>query len=183
MTELMNIDRQQVIEAVARFNKKILNPFTLSFAGRPYSPYAIVQHVGRRSGRQYVTPVLAKRTDEGFVIPLPYGEEADWHRNLQAAGEAVIASQGQAYHVARPEVVEAQEGIQVFNPVIAWLLESTEVEKYLRVKRVPDAPLGRAAYEQIIKDYPITRAVKVVGAAAALIVAIVLLAKLLKRRA
>ncbi|MFP4343709.1 MAG: nitroreductase family deazaflavin-dependent oxidoreductase [Anaerolineales bacterium] len=182
MSELSQIDRQEFTDALARFNKKVLNPFTLSFAGRPYSPYAIVQHVGRKSGRQYTTPVVARRTEEGFVIPLPYGEETDWHRNVQAAGEAVIASQGHAYHVAKPEVVDAAEGIKAYGPPVTWLLESADVQQYLRIRRVPDAPLGRAAYEQLIKEYPITRAVKVLGGAAALVAAAVLIIRLLKRR-
>ncbi len=182
MTELSKIDRQEFMDAVARFNKKVLNPFTLSFAGRPYSPYAIVRHVGRKSGRQYTTPVVAQRTEEGFVIPLPYGEDTDWHRNVQAAGEAVIASQGHAYHVARPEVVDAAEGTKAYGPVMTWLLEGAGVQQYLRIRRVPDEPLGRAAYEQIIKEYPITRAVKVLGGAAALVVAVVLISRLLKRQ-
>jgi deazaflavin-dependent oxidoreductase (nitroreductase family) len=182
VTLLIECDRQALMGLVARFNRKILNPFTMSFAGRPYSPYAIIQHVGRKSGRTYATPILAERTEEGFVIPLPYGEGTDWHRNVQTAGEARITSQGQVYHVAQPEVVEAREGVQVFHPVTTWLLESAKVEKYLRVKRVPDAPLGQAAYAQIIKDYPITRALKMVGGAAALVVALAVLAKLFKRK-
>ena len=40
---------------VRQFNKRTLNPTILNFAGRPLSPYAVVHHVGRRSGQTYST--------------------------------------------------------------------------------------------------------------------------------
>src|ERR1700737_3754833 len=59
---------------VRQFNKNVLNPVVLSQAGRRLRYYAIVHHVGRRSGRSYSTPVVAQPTAEGFVIMLPYGK-------------------------------------------------------------------------------------------------------------
>lgn len=41
-----------------------------------------------------------------FVIPLPYGEGADWLTNVLASGEAAIEAKGGTYDVVRPEVIE-----------------------------------------------------------------------------
>ena len=181
MTVRFAFDRQQFMAAVGQFNKKVLNPFTLSFSGRPHSPYAIVQHIGRKSGRRYATPVLAKETDGGFIIPLPYGEEADWHCNLQAAGEAVIAWHGHAYRIASPTVVAPSEATHVYDSVTARLLDGAHVDKYLRVTCSPGEPLAQATYEEIIAGYPIPRAVIVPGVALAFIVAAIVLRRARKR--
>jgi hypothetical protein len=72
-----------------RFNKSFLNPLMLRMASRRRTYYAALRHVGRRSGRTYVTPVVAKlASDHTVVIPLPYGADTDWCRNLLAAGGA-----------------------------------------------------------------------------------------------
>ena len=44
------------MDGLARFNKVVTNPIQRRYAGR-IPPFAIVEHVGRKSGRQYRTPV------------------------------------------------------------------------------------------------------------------------------
>src|SRR5258708_19419373 len=74
-----------------RVGTRLFNPLTLALAGSRRLPlFAVVHHRGRRSGRSYTTPVGARRTADGFVIPLTFGERADWFRNVQAAGACGI---------------------------------------------------------------------------------------------
>lgn len=160
-------------EKVRYFNKHVLNPFTLSFAGRPYSPYAIVQHVGRTSGRTYQTPVVAIPTDEGFVIPLPYGTGVDWFRNVKHAGTCVIASQGEAYLAGEPQVLAPEAALPAFPAWMRGLLEGSETEQYLHLQRLSDTPQPRSVYRAIIADYPIERAIAVVLGALLLFVLLV----------
>jgi hypothetical protein len=58
--------------------------------GRRLMKVAVIHHQGRRSGRQYATPTSARPTRDGFVVPMTFGEGADWVRNVQAAGGCVI---------------------------------------------------------------------------------------------
>ena len=173
MSDLVTLDRQAFTQALARFNRRITNPFLLSFAGRPHSPFTIVRHIGRKSGLPYATPVIATPTAEGFVIPLTYGDTTDWLRNLQAAGEGIIAHQGHAYHVARPRVVVAQDWARVVGPLTARMLTCADVRAYVRVARVSAAPMDRAVYDEIISDHPMARGLKVLGGGVALLAAIV----------
>ena len=76
--------RQRVIEWLRGFNKKVTNRITMRFAGKRV--YAVVYHRGRKSGKDYQTPVVAMPTGDCFVFPLPYGAHTDWCRNLMAAG-------------------------------------------------------------------------------------------------
>jgi deazaflavin-dependent oxidoreductase (nitroreductase family) len=102
-----------------RFNKRTLNPAVLQFAGRSSSVYALVHHVGRRSGQAYVTPVRARPTPEGFIIPLPYGSNVDWCRNILAAGQCTISWNGKDYLVGEPEVVDLATVLS-FVPLPEW---------------------------------------------------------------
>jgi deazaflavin-dependent oxidoreductase (nitroreductase family) len=152
----------QIKEQVRYFNKQILNPFTLSFAGRPHSPYAIIRHEGRTSGRVYKTPVVAQPTDAVFVIPLPYGDHVDWFRNLKAAGDGIVASGGRAYQIGDFEVVDAESALPEFPAWMQPLLEKAETEQYLRARCLSDTPEPDAVYQRLIADYPITNVIPVV---------------------
>ncbi len=97
------------ITAIRRFNKGVLNPLMLTVAGSSWWYAAALEHVGRRSGRTYVTPVVAVRAGERFLVPLPYGSDVDWCRNVIAAGSCVLVDHGTRYELDDPRVVPAAE--------------------------------------------------------------------------
>src|SRR5262247_2222753 len=66
--------------------KFLVNPLVIrTLAGR-VGPYAVVRHVGRRSGRAYATPAWAASRGDDVLIALILGTETDWCRNVRAAG-------------------------------------------------------------------------------------------------
>jgi deazaflavin-dependent oxidoreductase (nitroreductase family) len=71
-----------------RVNRVVTNPLLGRIAWL-VPPLALVHHRGRRSGRDYATPVVAIPSRDGFVIPMTYGRDVDWARNLVAGGGAV----------------------------------------------------------------------------------------------
>lgn len=89
--------------SIARFNKRFTNKLTSKVAG--YLPgFAIVSHVGRRSGRTYRTPVNAFRTDSEYIIALTYGAESDWVKNVLAAGWCELQTRGRRVRVFDPRI-------------------------------------------------------------------------------
>jgi deazaflavin-dependent oxidoreductase (nitroreductase family) len=97
---------------IVQHNKKLrptlLKPYNkiiLPIAGRRRSPYALLEHVGRRSGRAYVTPVGAFPFGDGFVIGLSYGADVDWCRNVIASGHAAVTWLGRTFALERPEII------------------------------------------------------------------------------
>ena len=54
--------RQRLLPLLRPLLKRVINPQTLRAVARGESKYAVVHHVGRRSGRAYETPVEAYRT-------------------------------------------------------------------------------------------------------------------------
>jgi hypothetical protein len=53
--------------AIRLFNRVVLNPIVLAFAGRAGMPYGVLYHVGRDSGRCYATPLLVQATKYGWI--------------------------------------------------------------------------------------------------------------------
>lgn len=75
--------------SVATFNKHVNNRVQGVYAW-VLMPWAVLLHRGRRSGRGYRTPVLAFRRDDWLIVPLLYGEESQWLRNLRAGPGRVV---------------------------------------------------------------------------------------------
>jgi deazaflavin-dependent oxidoreductase (nitroreductase family) len=96
---------------VARFNKRVTNRIQGLYAWL-VPPWAVVLHRGRRSGREYRTPLFAFRRDRTLVIALLYGQRSDWLRNLRHGGGYVIRG-GNTFTVAPPEIVDTSEARQL----------------------------------------------------------------------
>ena len=125
----------RVAYALLRIGVRRLNPLILSFAGSRRLPmFAVIHHRGRRSGRAYTTPLGARPTADGFVIPLTFGEQADWFRNVQAAGECVIRWKGVNYPVIEPVVVDWATVRSAFYPVERVVVPLIGIEKCVRLR-------------------------------------------------
>jgi deazaflavin-dependent oxidoreductase (nitroreductase family) len=88
-----------------RVNRVFTNPLLGTIAWI-LPPLAVLHHVGRTSGRAYRTPVAAFRTARGFVVPMTYGRDVDWARNLIAAGGGAVMQTGRAFAVRNPRIVD-----------------------------------------------------------------------------
>jgi deazaflavin-dependent oxidoreductase (nitroreductase family) len=86
-------------------NRVFTNPLMRSFAWL-VPPLAVVHHVGRKSGRAYRTPVVAFASAKGFVIPMTYGRDVDWARNLVAASGGEVEQQGRRVALRNPRIVD-----------------------------------------------------------------------------
>jgi deazaflavin-dependent oxidoreductase (nitroreductase family) len=76
-----------------RLNTLIVNPVQRLWA--PYlPPYALVLHRGRKTGTDYRTPVVAFKHGHRIIIALPYGDQTNWIRNLEATGSGQIIRRG-----------------------------------------------------------------------------------------
>ena len=132
--------RQEVLNKVLKFNKHVLNPVMLTVAGRKHSPYAILHHVGRRSGHAYATPVVAESGPDSFVITLPYGTGVDWYRNVLAAGRCTLTWNGQEYTLVEPELLDAATAEPLLVPWRAFGLKLFGVKHYVRMRRLAQVP-------------------------------------------
>jgi deazaflavin-dependent oxidoreductase (nitroreductase family) len=121
--------------ALLRVSIRRLNPLMLSLAGSPHLPMlAVMYHHGRRSGRSYATPLGARPIAHGFVIPLTFGEQANWFRNVQAAGGCEIRWKGANYPLIDPEVVDWATARSAFSPVERVLMPIIGIEQFVRLR-------------------------------------------------
>lgn len=113
---------------LARFNRRFTNRLLGRLPVR-LSPFVLVEHVGRRSGTTYRTPVATFRHPAGRLIALTYGSGADWVLNVLAADGAVLRRGGVAEVVSAPLVigrVDAFPHLPVMIRLFLRLLGTTE---------------------------------------------------------
>jgi len=101
-------------ERVRIFNKYVTNRLLRGFASLSHGPFAIIRHVGRRSGKPYETVIWVWPLGEGFVIALTYGPEVDWYRNMLAAGGGTLLWHKRVYVVGKPEPIDAKTALPAF---------------------------------------------------------------------
>jgi deazaflavin-dependent oxidoreductase (nitroreductase family) len=101
---------------VARANRYGLNPIFRRLA--PHLPgFGVVVHQGRKSGREYRTPVNAFRRKGGFVVALTYGRESEWVRNVLASGGCTLVTRGHSFTLSNPRLVHDEDRRAVPAPV------------------------------------------------------------------
>ena len=109
MLALMRMPR-----AVAKFNSRITNPAARSIT--PWLPaLGTLEHVGRKSGRRYRTPLLVFPIRDGFVVLIGYGPKSDWVKNVFASGQAVLHKRGKSIALADPRLLSKAEA----TPLVA----------------------------------------------------------------
>ena len=118
-----------------RFLRDRFNPVTLRVAYGSHSPLAIVQHVGRRSGKHYETPVMVQPVADGFVIELTYGPEVDWYKNVQAAGGCSLLWHGKEYRISRIEPMDPETGRVAFPLPARFILRLIGAKHFLKLIR------------------------------------------------
>lgn len=84
-----------------------LNRITLRFAG--HAAFADLEHVGRRSGTAYHTPVRAFRVGDTVVVGINFGTRSDWFRNITRAGTCRMRLGGEHLTLGAPQVVPVEQ--------------------------------------------------------------------------
>src|SRR5215207_8323368 len=59
---VFRLEVRPITDAMRTFNKHIANPRVLKLAGRRHFFVTVIRHTGRRSGREYATPVVGVRS-------------------------------------------------------------------------------------------------------------------------
>ncbi len=130
------------VRMVIRPMTRVLNPVIVKFAGRRHFGMAAqIQHVGRRSGKVYVTPATAHVHDDVILIALTFGNQSDWARNVRAAGGCLVRFNGRTYHATNPQFLSREEAGPLlkaaFSPMLRAGTRMLGVRQFLRLQAAP----------------------------------------------
>lgn len=129
-----------IVRMIVRPLTKILNPLMVGLAGRRSFPMAQIHHVGRRSGKAYVTPTSAHVRGDMLLIALTFGNASDWARNVRAAGGCTVRLGGHTYLATNPEFVTWADDraliASAFNPVLRAGCRLLGIRQFMRLHAV-----------------------------------------------
>ncbi|MFR9775588.1 nitroreductase family deazaflavin-dependent oxidoreductase [Micromonospora sp. MS34] len=121
---------------LAQFNRVATNQVTGPLARR-LPGFGVIIHRGRRSGREYRTPINIFRTSDGYVAALTYGV-TDWARNVLAAGGCELETRGRRVSLTDPRLVHDPTR-RAMPPVVRRLVGMIGVTDFLYLRTPPPA--------------------------------------------
>lgn len=113
---------------VGRINRRVFNPREIRKGKRP-----VLIHRGRKSGKEYLTPLDAHRVDDGFMFIVMYGSDCDWVQNVLASGSATLRADGQEVPVGNPRLVTVEEATRVLASAGLNTAKLSSRAEYLRM--------------------------------------------------
>ena len=129
----MDKDTHKDNRRLRAFVKRFVNPILRYAARAGLGPFALLRHVGRRSGKQYENPIWVWRMNDGFMIVLTYGRNTDWLRNLQAADRGSLRWHKREYEFTRPEFIDARTASQALPAFIRFGLRLRGEHEYVKL--------------------------------------------------
>ena len=144
-SELEPVAPALFVRMVMRPMTKVLNPVIVKFAGRRHFGMAgQIQHVGRRSGKVYITPVTAHMHGNVIVIALTFGNQSDWARNVRAAGGCTIRINGRTFQAINPRFLSREEAGPLlkaaFGPMQRAGIRMLGIRQFMRLQAKPAGP-------------------------------------------
>ena len=118
-------------KVIAKLASRYFNPFSKKLAGR-FPPWDQIYHIGRISGREYFTPIVSVPIERGYIIPLPYGKDTDWCKNIRASKEFKLIRLKKVIPLKNPTVIGKEKALAAFAPILRSLLSFSRTELYLR---------------------------------------------------
>ena len=107
---------------LARFNHNVTNNILGPLAYR-IPGWGVVVHTGRKTRREYRTPVFVFHQGDRFVIALTYGRESQWVRNVIWADGCGLETEGQTFRLLHPHLFhdENRRAVPAFHRRILGL--------------------------------------------------------------
>ncbi len=129
----LGLEIMPISNSIRYINKNFTNRILIHFAGKPHSPFSILYHTGRKSGKIYVIPIIAHRTKDGFLFVLTYGPQVDWVKNILKTRSAELCWHGVVFLLTTPHYIAPQNARRVFPLPVRWMLSILRVDQFLEM--------------------------------------------------
>ena len=120
------------LAVIRPFTTHVFNPISRLFV-RWLPGFAILRYRGRRSGKQYRTPMNVFRRGDDWVFALTYGSDVQWVKNVLAAGEANLEIRRRTIRLVEPELIVDPQRRLMPQPV-RFVLGLMRVSEFLRMR-------------------------------------------------
>jgi deazaflavin-dependent oxidoreductase (nitroreductase family) len=136
---VVRMDGRTRMWPLRRFATRFVDPILRPLAGK-LPAFAIVEHRGRSTGTLYRTPVNVFRRGDAYLFFLTYGSDAQWVKNVLAAGTCRIETRGVTVDLVAPRLITDPE--LTAAPPVARFVERhlAGATQYLRMQAAPSAP-------------------------------------------
>ena len=111
--------------------RRVANRLFMTISGRWFRAWSVVGHVGRTSGRTYRNPVSAYPLGDGYVIPILYGIESNWVRNVLATGRLTLRAKGRDYELERPSIIDRAQALAAFPTPLRTYLRFRGIDAFV----------------------------------------------------
>ena len=131
----MRVATSTRLQPIRPFTVRFVNPITRLVAG--WLPgFGILGYRGRTSGKEYRTPMNVFRRGEEYVFALTYGPDVQWVKNIMAAGECRLTTQGRTLRLIGPRLVHDPTR-KLMPPVVRQFLGLLRVTQFLSIRIAP----------------------------------------------
>ena len=110
LTWMLRNQPQPAIDILRRVFGHVLNPLFLGLSKRLPVDQTVLYHVGRKSGREYVTPLCVSATPAGFILPAAFGPGVDWLANLKETPRTRLRHEG-IDHDVEAEIIDYEQAL------------------------------------------------------------------------
>ena len=124
--------KQAILDRIRVINKYVTNKLLIHIAGKNLGLFAILSHIGRKSGKIYKIPIIVVPVQNGFVIALTYGKKTDWYENVKAKGGCSLTWKKREYDLINPEFIDQKQGMAAFPSLFRLGLSMMGIQYYLR---------------------------------------------------
>jgi deazaflavin-dependent oxidoreductase (nitroreductase family) len=91
-----------------RIVTRYLNPVIRPLATR-LPNFGVVTYPGRKTGNVYHTPINVFRQGDTYLFLLTYGSDAQWVKNVIAAGACSLETRGRVVQLIEPQLITDPE--------------------------------------------------------------------------
>ena len=119
---------------LAGVNRSFTNRL-LSNLPRRFTPFVILHHTGRSTARRYSVPLAAFQRGDGIVLTPTYGLEADWVKNVLAAGELDLVHRSLGGHYTGVRVIGRSEAWPHLPALVRVAMRLMRIEWFVAADR------------------------------------------------
>jgi deazaflavin-dependent oxidoreductase (nitroreductase family) len=130
--------RERLLNWIRYFNKRYFNRLTLYLTRRGRGPFSIITHTGRKSGNTYNTPVLATFLGDDIFIPLSYGNQVDWLKNVLVEGGCILQKRDTFLTLVQPRVIPKEAAMEKLPPNRRRLFQHADLKEFVWMRVIPD---------------------------------------------